>query len=249
MLFKSKGTDTSFNVGGKMSPLTVDSAVTINAWERHCYNHDPRAPSTEILAFYLEPSWLASVDSIFAASNHRDFFPNSCVALDIELKTKVTKICREMSNGPLDNVHNVQQQIFDLTVSIAHRFANWRVAGRTQELERNIYDYRIRRSIEYMRAHPDYRLSIDKLASIVSLSRPRFYELFRDCTGLTPNLFSSMLVVENAIDQLANTNGTIANVAYELGFSEHSNFARFFSQHVGCSPSDYRRKVDLFRTA
>lgn len=249
ILFKSTGADASFNVDGKLNPLTNESAVLVNAWEPHNYNHNPEAPPTEVLALYLEPSWLAYTDPIFAASNHRNFFPDSCVRLDVELQNKVAQISREMAEGALSNVFDVQQRVFDLTVSVAHRFANWRDIGINRESKHVIYDYRIRRSIQHMRNHIDYRLSIDDLAQVAGLSRPRYYELFRDCTGLTPNLFGSMLVIERSIDHLVNTEGTISDVAYDLGFSTQSNFARFFAQHVGCSPSDYRRKVDLLNAS
>ena len=111
ILLKSSGADASFNVGGKLSPLTNESAVLINAWEPHNYNHDPVTPPTEILALYLEPSWLASTDRIFAASNHRNFFPRPCVHLDIELQNKVAQIRQEMAGGPLSNVFDIQDRI------------------------------------------------------------------------------------------------------------------------------------------
>lgn len=247
VLFKSAGGDTSFTVGDTLSPLTDESAVLVNAWEPHCYNHDPEAPRTEILALYLEPAWLASTDNIFASSNNRNFFQASCVSLDHSIQKKVAQLCQEMAYGVLSNTFDVQERIFDLTVSVAHRFANWREFSPRTGDHRLIYDYRIRRSIRHMRKHTDYRTNADALARIAGLSRPRFYQLFRDCTGLTPNLFGSMLVVEGAIEKLAKTESTISDVADDLGFSAQSNFARFFAQHVGCSPSDYRRKVDLYQ--
>ena len=247
ILFKSAGADTSFVVGDTLRPLTDETAVLVNAWEPHTYNHDPDAPPTEILALYLEPSWLASIDKIFASSNSRNFFQASCISLDHTIQIKVAQLCREMAYGVLSNTFDVQQRIFDLTVSVAHRFANWREFPSCAGDHHMIYDYRIRRSIRHMREHTDYRMNADALAIVAGLSRPRFYQLFRECTGLTPNLFGSMLVIEGAIERLAKSDLTISDVAYDLGFSAQSNFARFFSQHVGCSPSDYRRKVDLYQ--
>ena len=246
ILFKSSGEAASFNVNGTHSPLTDASAVLINAWEPHCYNHIPYAPPTEILAFYLEPTWLARIDKIFAASNDRHFFANPCVNLDRKTRNMVTQLTQEMAYGALTDASEVQQRIFELTVAVAHRFSNWRGIGQVRSPSRLIFDHRIRRSISHMREHTMHPLRADTLAKVAGLSRPRFFQLFKACTGLTPNLYGSTLLVEGAIRQLISSQQTISDVAIDLGFSEQSNFSRFFSQHVGCSPGDYRRKVDLY---
>ncbi len=249
ILFKSSGADASFYVNNEQSPLTDGTAVLINAWEPHCYNHVRDAPPTEILALYLEPSWLASIDKVFSASSERNFFARSSVVLDPGTRQKVAEVCSEIAYGTLNNTFDVQARIFDLTISVAHQFSNWRNLSPAPTRSRLIFDHRVKRSMSFMRDHTRYNMSTDHLAGVAGLSRPRFYELFKECTGLTPNLFASMLVVEGAIERLANSNCAISDVAFDLGFSAQSNFARFFAQHVGCSPSDYRRKVDLFRAS
>jgi len=246
MLLKSSGGDATFDVNGVRSPLTDDSVVLVNAWEPHCYNHVADAPPTEILAFYLEPAWLARIDKVFAASNNRKFFPKSCVSLDSRIKGMINRLTGEMAFGVLSDASEVEQRILELTVSVAYRFSNWREISQAFPPQRMMFDHRIRRSIQHMRENTCNTMNADALAHVAGLSRPRFFELFKACTGLTPNLYGSNLLVEGAISQLANTDNMISDVAFDLGFSEQSNFTRFFSQHVGCSPSDYRRKVDLF---
>ena len=45
---------------------------------------------------------------------------------------------------------------------------------------------------------------------------------------------------------LQNAAGADDDVAHELGFSAPGHFSRFFRQHLGITPSDYRRVVNLF---
>ena len=40
--------------------------------------------------------------------------------------------------------------------------------------------------------------------------------------------------------------GTLGKLAENLGFSEQGHFTRFFQQHIGASPSQYRRVVDSY---
>ena len=62
ILIKAGGADSAFNVRGERAPLTDESAVLVNAWEHHAYEHDaPPGQRTLILALYIEPSWLAEL--------------------------------------------------------------------------------------------------------------------------------------------------------------------------------------------
>ena len=59
--------------------------------------------------------------------------------------------------------------------------------------------------------------------------------------GVTPNIFLNTLRSEHAIDDLLNTQKTVTDIAFELGFSSQASFTRFFSTNVGIPPSEYRR--------
>ena len=82
ILIKAGGADGAFSVRGERAPLTDDSAVLVNAWEHHAYEHRA-APGqrTLILALYIEPGWLADLQRSLALSGHPRFFPKSCVRI------------------------------------------------------------------------------------------------------------------------------------------------------------------------
>jgi AraC-like DNA-binding protein len=41
----------------------------------------------------------------------------------------------------------------------------------------------------------------------------------------------------------------MVSLSGELGFSAHSHFTRFFQQHLGAGPSQYRKVVDVYPPA
>jgi hypothetical protein len=62
ILLKAGGTDSAFRVRGEVAPLLDDTAVLVNAWEHHAYEHEaPAGANTLILALYIEPAWLAEI--------------------------------------------------------------------------------------------------------------------------------------------------------------------------------------------
>ena len=245
ILLKSSGADTYFGVRDGHYPLTDETAVLINAWEPHYYNHRPNAPRTMILAMYIEPRWLAEVQPPFIMSGHPRFFRRPCVRLTPDIRRMIDHLSLEMSFGALADDSEVQRLILNLTVSIIHQFSEWREFGGLARKPALSSDYRVRRVIDHMRDNPSRATDSDHLASVAGLSRARFFQCFRGTTGLTPGVFGNMILVENAISRLTKTPLSIQDIAFDLGFSAQSNFARFFGQHVGCSPSVYRRKVDL----
>ena len=82
---------------------------------------------------------------------------------------------------------------------------------------------------------------LDGIARESGLSRPHFYKLFKQQTGLTPNLYLNTLRVESALTGLADQSKTVNSIAEHLGFSSQASFSRFFSSNVGLAPSHYRR--------
>jgi AraC-like DNA-binding protein len=90
------------------------------------------------------------------------------------------------------------------------------------------------------------------LARESGLSRPHFFSKFRDELGLTPSIFWNSLRLEDAMEQMSSSQASLTSVACRLGFDAQCNFTRFFRQHTGVAPSEYRhalmRQVDAALT-
>ena len=52
-----------------------------------------------------------------------------------------------------------------------------------------------------------------------------------------------MFVITEAKRLLLNPKNSIKEVSVQLNFTEQSFFGRYFKQHVGCSPSEYKLHV------
>jgi AraC-like DNA-binding protein len=105
-------------------------------------------------------------------------------------------------------------------------------------------DPRIRKAIHLMRTSPQGFSDISTIAKSVDLSRSHFFDLFRRCTGLSPVVFANVLKMEFAFDALASNEESLIHIGDELGFSAPSHFTRFFKQHQGVAPSQYRLQVE-----
>lgn len=85
--------------------------------------------------------------------------------------------------------------------------------------------------------------TIDAAAESIGMSRRTFTKLFQEMTGTTWLSYVRALAINHAKHQLAQTNLSIAAVAFECGFNDLSTFYRQFKSQVGSSPKNYRRSI------
>jgi AraC-like DNA-binding protein len=109
-------------------------------------------------------------------------------------------------------------------------------------------DFRLRKSIAALSPGLPAAANLETVARNSGLSRAHFFKLFREQLGLTPIVYVNALRIETALDQIVRKETSITTISDELGFSCQSAFTRFFSAHVGMSPTDYRRAVQVMRT-
>lgn len=73
---------------------------------------------------------------------------------------------------------------------------------------------------------------------------PRYFAaIIRDKSGMSPVGWIARFVVSEAKTLLANPDMSIKEVAMQLNFPNQSFFGRYFKQHTGMAPGEYRRHV------
>lgn len=247
VLIKAFGTDAFFSVRGQPQPLTNDSAILINAWEPHSYSHNGvLVERTVILALYIEPGWLAAIQQALMVSAHPHFFQQSCVALSPAARRLADALARDMLLSVELSPAEVEERLFNLVISTIEHHSEWRsYQSLLSGLRHQQGDARIRKAIAMMRASPGQTADMDVIAAECGLSRAHFFELFKKHTNLTPRVYANVLRMEAAISSLTSGAAPIADLAYDMGFSAPGHFTRFFREHLGTTPSEYRRVVDM----
>ena len=248
ILIKAGGADSEFTVRGERAPLTDDSAVLVNAWEHHAYEHEVAAGErTLILALYIEPGWLADLQRSLAMSGHPRFFPQSCVRISGATRRHAEEFVLELWWGDEISAGRLEDLLFNLITDVVETYSGWRdLASLLRSKPPVAMDPRVRRSIAMMKQDIGHDLDVDSLASSAGLSRAHFFTLFQRDTHVTPMVYANVLRFEAAVKRLTQGGEPVGEVAHELGFSAPGHFSRFFRQHLGITPSDYRRVVNLF---
>lgn len=235
LIFYVDGANAQVSNGDIICKLDINQAVAVSPWEPHGFDTSDGA-ETICLVLYIKPIWfLENSQSAEFALNFGDRVLN--VSDDIlELVRRLTALLLE----------NEEQNTFDgmlFSLTRACFDQSWLndKSGQRSESCNRFSDFRVRRSLRLIQNRMGEDFEIERLARSVGLSRPHFFKLFKQYMGVTPNVYINTLRSERAIDDLLNTDKTVTDIAFDLGFSSQASFTRFFSSNVGIAPSEYRR--------
>ena len=89
--------------------------------------------------------------------------------------------------------------------------------------------------------HLDACFSMDKLVRISGYGRSRFFSLFFEETGMSPNDYVVRMRVERAKKLLLESALPIMAIALSCGFKSASTFSSTFTKFIGVSPRTFRR--------
>jgi AraC family transcriptional regulator len=100
--------------------------------------------------------------------------------------------------------------------------------------------HKLQQAIDYINEHLDRDLTVAAIATAVELSPYHFSRLFKQSTGLAPHQYVLQCRVERAKQLLRQTELTIAEIAYTVGFANQSHLNRHFKRLLGITPKAVR---------
>jgi AraC family transcriptional regulator len=97
------------------------------------------------------------------------------------------------------------------------------------------------RAIRFICERYSEPLSLANIAASALLSRFHFCRTFRDATGVTPGRFLSAIRIYQAKRLLLNTQMTVTDIAFAVGYNSLGSFSNHFTDSVGVAPGRFRR--------
>ncbi|MFZ1170952.1 AraC family transcriptional regulator [Bradyrhizobium sp.] len=240
VLLKVEGADTQFVVSDAVYPLTDATAVLVNGWQPHSYVHNPERPRTVILALYIEPEWLTAFRPGWAASGAPGFFSHPSGDVSPHIRNLAMNLAANMVARPEARAAH-EALLSDLMIAVIERFTPWRsFPASIREMSARGGDWRIRKAAASMRSEAGRDAALDSFARDAGLSRSHFFRLFEASVGVPPKVYLNVVRMEKAVDAVLNRSVNISEISHQLGFAEPAHFTRFFRNHSGVSPREFR---------
>lgn len=99
---------------------------------------------------------------------------------------------------------------------------------------------RIERVMEYMNLHFHKQVSLSEVAALTNMAESAFSRFFKARTGMTFVESMNEIRLGHASRMLIETTQSVAEIAYESGFNNISNFNRIFKKKKGCTPKEFK---------
>lgn len=153
---------------------------------------------------------------------------------------------------------HVERLAEEMRQEYSHKPAGWEVLMRAKLLELMVYLSRTYLNTESLEAHALLRVGnvigalendysknwhLDELVEVAHMSRSNLMQIFRKATGQSPIEYLLRLRLQKATELLRNSDLSITEVAFRVGFNDGNYFTRQFSQVYQQSPRTYRNNL------
>lgn len=147
----------------------------------------------------------------------------------------------------------------DLMLYLIHRFSGAEAARRVarfflldwHDIDQQAYmcfreqlqhgDEAIRQAQDWLRRNLSHTSPVDAALERSGLPQRSFLRRFRKSTGLTPVQYLQHLRVEGAKTLLEDTDKSVDQIAWKVGYEDTAYFRRLFRRITGLTPSHYRK--------
>ena len=85
-------------------------------------------------------------------------------------------------------------------------------------------------------------LSVEELSRALGMSRVHLYKKLSQITGRTPIEFIRVIRLKRAAQLLRESQQSVSEIAYQLGFNNPKYFSKYFKEEFGVLPSAYQER-------
>lgn len=111
----------------------------------------------------------------------------------------------------------------------------------------NLTEVRIQQLITWINDHISETIYLKDMADSLHISERECQRVFSDALHCSPTEYILKKRINSACVRLANTTQSITDISYQCGFESPSYFTNIFRRQIGCTPREYRNRVQSER--
>ncbi|MCS3532862.1 AraC family transcriptional regulator [Chryseobacterium sp. JUb7] len=177
----------------------------------------------------------ASNEALHLSDSEKEIILSVYQIMEQELNSRVDEFSQEVVIAQLELLLSYVNRFYKRQF-ITRKGANNDILQKTESI---IEDY-LNNQLSLKQGLPTVQYVADQL----KISSGYLSDLLRSLIGQNAQQYIRSKVIEKAKERLTNTNLTVAEIAYELGFEHPQSFSKMFRVRTGLSPLEFRNSFN-----
>jgi AraC family transcriptional regulator len=222
-------------LGGIPGRFAILPAQSSSAWQSdgesqfaHLYFTPEFLSDLALTAFDADPERFELIEGELIQDHQLQRLMNGAIALFSQ------------PDRPLPLETNSLAQV--LGIHLIRRYSNLFAAPDSFDREK-LNAAQLQQVMEYIDENLGRSLTVQGLADVLHLSQYHFLRAFRNTLNQTPRRYVLQRRVTKAKDLIRQGELSLADIAYQLGFSSQSHLSTAFKQLTGVTPSQFQRSA------
>ncbi len=154
-------------------------------------------------------------------------------------RTRLVGLC---DKSGFDSFLELLSILYDLSIS-----RNQKLLSSSSYVNKyeNSKSRRIKKVTDYIHENYTSQVKLKEVADLVNMSETAFSHFFKKRTQRSFSDFLHDVRVGNATRLITGSEKSMAEIGYECGFNNLSNFNRIFKKKKGCTPSEFKKNQQL----
>lgn len=177
----------------------------------------------------------ASNEALHLSDNEKEIILSVYRIMEQELNSRVDEFSQEVVLAQLELLLSYVNRFYKRQF-ITRKVVNNDILQKTE----SILEEYLKNQLSIQHGLPTVQYVADQL----NISPGYLSDTLRSLIGQNAQQYIRGKVIEKAKERLTNTNLTVAEIAYELGFEHPQSFSKMFRLRTGLSPLEFRNSFD-----
>lgn len=238
-----KNADGYLKLNDRTIELKPDSLIFISQNQHHSWHGGYSKMEGQVLVFQDEFLNDFFSDQYFIFRLLYFYQTNYPLVLNVETDflndylLKLKEIKRELVNPRNDSVHIIRSLLYYILITTNRNYSDTNQLGEAIALDNTAYQFR-----KLVERHIYTNQRVEDYSDMMKISRISLNKAVKSQFNVTATEFIKSRILFEIQMRLIHTAKTVAEIAYELNFSEANHMSRFFKQKTGKSPIEYREE-------
>lgn len=237
----------AFNIADKKIIVKEGNGIFINSHQIH--KIEALTKEASFLFIYFHPSILTNQKDSYIFKTYistiltNEFAHSILLEKDKEFDKKIIDLVLEINSIYMDKYKLYELDILSLLIRV---WKNTIYCADDKKLMRRKNDMitndRLKKIISYIDENYMTQISLDDIAEYVNISNSECSRFFKKCIGESLFQYIVKYRINKSMDYLLNTDRSIADIAYNVGFNSQSYYTKCFTDIKKKTPKKMRKE-------